>query len=871
MTGVLEKPVPPAGHAADTRRTELRLQVAVPADPFAVRSGEPVSIGVPLPQGAWRMGQEVTVRDGRGTTPVQAQVLDAWPDGSARWVLLDFAADAPASYTVTFDPGTLSFPAASGGVRVRQAAAELTIATGNTTFRIPRTGTFRIEPTPGADVAASSLVLEVVGAEGQALDARVQESRFELSGSQRAVAFVAGTIGRARQAPLRFTARVHFFASSPVVRCELTVSNPAAAGHPDGCWQLGDSGSVFLRDVAVRLSAARESRGAFCQPESGAAAVAGPFTFELFQESSGGEHWQSPVHRNRKGEIPLRMRGYRMRAGGKDTTGLRATPVAWMDVDGGGRIALAMEHFWQNFPKSIECRGRDLVLRLFPQQSADLHEIQGGEQKTHVFHAAFGRDSVTADPLAWARQPALAAPGPDWYARAEAVPYLTTARSSDSTPAYEEIVTAALAGPDSFVAKRERIDEYGWRNFGDIYADHEAVFSKDPAPVVSHYNNQYDAVAGCAFQFMRTGDLRWFQGLQELARHVADIDIYHTDRDKSAYNGGLFWHTCHYRDAGLSSHRSYPRVEGIGGGGPSNEHAYSTGLMLHYLMTGSCESRNAAIGLADWILRMDDGRLSVFRWVTRHETGLASATGSPTYHGPGRGAGNAITLLLNGFRLTGDRKYLDKAEALIRRVIHPSDDLAERDLLNAELRWSYTVFLQALGRYLDDKIERNELDGSYAYARASLLHYARWMAGNEYPYLDNPQILEYPTETWAAQDMRKSEVFFFTARHAEAAERERFAERAEFFHAESLRQLRATNTWTLARPLVIMMTCGFRRAGFRDALGTAAPAPAAVADFGTPSTFVPQKQIARRRALGLAVTGVVGVGSLVTALLVALL
>ncbi len=59
----------------------------------------------------------------------------------------------------------------------------------------------------------------------------------------------------------------------------------------------------------------------------------------------------------------------------------------------------------------------------------------------------------------------------------------------------------------------------------------------------------------------------------------------------------------------------------------------------------------------------------------------------------------------------------------------------------------------------------------YAYARASLLHYARWMAEHEYPYLEKPEILEYPTETWAAQDMRKSEIFDYAARHTTGAER----------------------------------------------------------------------------------------------------
>ena len=98
------------------------------------------------------------------------------------------------------------------------------------------------------------------------------------------------------------------------------------------------------------------------------------------------------------------------------------------------------------------------------------------------------------------------------------------------------------------------------------------------ARLVSHYNNQYDAVAGFASQFLRTGDVRWWELMDDLARHVVDIDIYHTDRDKSAYNDGLFWHTSHYVDAGLSTHRSYPQSPRVGGGGPSNEHNYATGL-----------------------------------------------------------------------------------------------------------------------------------------------------------------------------------------------------------------------------------------------------------------------------------------------------
>ncbi len=147
------------------------------------------------------------------------------------------------------------------------------------------------------------------------------------------------------------------------------------------------------------------------------------------------------------------------------------------------------------------------------------------------------------------------------------MPYLTP-RADDPHGDYLRLVDAAVEGDDTFERKREVIDEYGWRHFGDIYGDHEAVFHKESGagaePLTSHYNNQYDPVAGLGYQFLRSGDHRWRRLMRELAAHVIDIDVYHTDRDKSAYNHGLFWHTFHYVDADTGTHRSYPKAaEGV--------------------------------------------------------------------------------------------------------------------------------------------------------------------------------------------------------------------------------------------------------------------------------------------------------------------
>jgi hypothetical protein len=156
------------------------------------------------------------------------------------------------------------------------------------------------------------------------------------------------------------------------------------------------------------------------------------------------------------------------------------------------------------------------------------------------------------------------------------------------------------------------------------------------------------------------------------------------------------------------------------------------------------------------------------------------------------------------------------------------------------------VFLQALGKYLHYKIELGELDQSYAYARASLLHYARWVAEHEYPYLHKPEILEYPTETWAAQDMRKYELLAAAAEYTDGEERRRFLDRAHFFFDYSVSALLASDTRGLARPVVLLLSNGFIGAAGRKPATRPAP-PVVSTPFAPRPLFVPQKALAKRR------------------------
>src|SRR5690606_9880651 len=156
------------------------------------------------------------------------------------------------------------------------------------------------------------------------------------------------------------------------------------------------------------------------------------------------------------------------------------------------------------------------------------------------------------------------------------------------------------------------------------------------------------------------GNELWLDLLRDAARHTIDIDIYHTSEDRPAYSGGLFWHTDHHRPAATSTHRTYSRKNGpIGryGGGPSNEHNYTSGLLLYYWLTGDGAARDAVIGLADWVVAMDDGARTWLSLLDEGPTGKASCTVSPDYHKPGRGAGNSINALLDAYAACGDRRY----------------------------------------------------------------------------------------------------------------------------------------------------------------------------------------------------------------------
>lgn len=812
--------------------------------PFQIRE-YPIEVGIPFPEGAVRSLDSLALysRDG-SCVPCDLTETLRWRGGTLRWGLLRFLASGD-SYLLR----TGSIQESQPGIRITKGENKFEVDTGVASFSVSRQ---HLVLSWGSVSSNSQLITDH---RGRTYSFRIDALEIEHHGMVSATLLLKGKlVRRGNRTFCSGECRISFWAGTALVRIEFTLWNQNAARHKGGLWDLGDPGSVFFRSLHFSFNiphSDNQSQRLYLSVDPGGRVVeSGSNRLSIHQGSSGGENWRSLAHVDRNNNPTPKFQGYREISDSSVSTGLRANPAV-IYRDQSISAAFALEDFWQRFPSRLEIGPGFVSVEPFPQADSQEFELQGGEKATFRLWADFNcAEPSTA--LLPARIKAVPVLPRTWHCTSCGIPEV--AGSGDAAdPWFGAFIHSAVEGPGSFFQRRESYDEYGWRNFGDLPADHEQQFYRQDRPLISHYNNQYDLVQGFLTQFAGTGDTRWFELARDLARHVIDHDIYHTDRDKSAYNGGYFWHTAHYVHAGTATHRTYSRLaadplpRGFGGG-PANEHNYTTGLMYYFLLTGDVRAKEAVIGLATWVRNMQDGWKTPFRFLSRNETGLATCTADLMFQGPGRGAAYSVNACLDAFILTSDHEWIETAERFLRTCIHPDDDPGNMDLLNREARWSYVVFLQIVGKYLDIKVETGETGLDFQFARQCLLKYARWMAEAEYPYLERPEELEYPTSVWAAQELRKACVFLLAARYAASGEAALFREKGDYFFSVSRRYLESFEDRTFTRNMAIVL---YTVPSYYRLRGLPSAVPEASAeefhDFGTRPSFLPQKADALRK------------------------
>lgn len=609
--------------------------------------------------------------------------------------------------------------------------------------------------------------------------------------------------GRPDLAPIKLQVKLGFEPALGLARIITTITNTNPAEHNGGTWDLGDPRSVFIDNMTLAISSDQACAAIQVSPDT--AIVSINRESQLWQRASGGARWDSPNHLNHARELSIQVPNTHFIVDGiTQQAPTRPEPAALLTSQN-VQLSVSPDRFWQNFPTSLAAEPGKISWSMFKAEPGLPVELQPGEQKTHSTIIQAASDTVAKAAIANATISA------DWLTATGVFPRLSAHLLNDPL---QSLISEGLDGPSSFFAKREAIDEYGWRHFGDLYADHETDGYTGDTLFTSHYNNQYDPLLGFLKQWLISGDQRWRELADDLARHIIDIDIYHTELDKPEYNQGLFWHTDHYLPAETATHRTYSRhhkgnayQDHAGGGGPGGQHCYTTGLQLYYFVTGCQAAQQAVLGLTDWITTVYEGDDTLFglllSYKNRYRIDLKNiSTGTYPLD---RGTANYMMALLDSFEITNDLQYLQQVSYIIRHTVSPDDNIVEtRNLDNVENYWFYTVFLQAVCRYLDIQcvVGKNQ---DYYYAVACLVHYAHWMADNEYPYLEKPDILEYPNQTWSAQDLRKVAVLSIAATYTSEDNALRFRAKAAEIKHYVVNAISGSNEKHYTRILALLM------------------------------------------------------------------
>ncbi len=781
--------------------------------PFTVISAAPAKLhhapicgGVCLPKGSlFEAGEWLVEGFGGSYLVAQTEVLNRWSDGSVRWLLTRFA---PSRILPGKTSGTLVRPEkgaknANGITTLQQDKGELTLS-----LRQPH----------NASDTTLKLTPELRGQNGQSLNLHITSISEEMQGDVCCI-FLANV--EVIDVPfVNIQIRIEVWPTGDVVRVHSRIRNTRRAQHKGGLWDLGDAGSFHFRGLHLNIQSGNVSGGQlFWKAEVDSETRHGNSSdgLKILQQGSGSAAWKNTNHVDADNRSTVRTRGYHVQSSAGVFHGDRCSPTVCL-VTEDVQLTVAVPEFWQQFPGSLSVNANGICVGLFPATIEQVFELQGGEQKTQSVCISTRFTGGQLGHLNWTYDEPRMVQSTEWVKQANAMAWLpdSTGFADDTLGRYRRYIHESTSGQFSVAARRAKIDEFGWRNFGDIPADHEQAHYAGSNTIISHYNNQFDLIFGAIQNLVITGDPAWFEIFEPMARHIMDIDIYHTNEDRACFNGGLFWHTDHYVDARTATHRTYSKhnaseKDGYGGG-PSNEHNYTTGLMYYYFLTGNPEARASVVSLADWVINMDDGSQTVFGLFDSGDTGLASSTVFEDFHGPGRGVGNSINALLDGWILTRDDRYLSKAEQLIQRSVSPLQNCETLHLADAEGHWSYTVCMTALGRYLSEKLEAGQLDENYDYVRQTLANYGQWMADNEKPTLSEPESLEYPTEAWAAQDIRKANALRIAASCTDDTTAEcRMRQKADDLNDAAWRDLYSFGEQHLtARCLSILMTEGLR-------------------------------------------------------------
>ena len=479
---------------------------------------------------------------------------------------------------------------------------------------------------------------------------RVQRSAVEEEGPGRAVVALFGTFSTPEAPSLDFTARLYFYAGSPLAQMTFSVRNR----------QLRS----MARFVGIeRLAVEVPLRGGKGNPTAEVALDGKPISATL----AGDEPLR--VFQSKWNRVVVSAPGGKVREG-KQSPG-------WVRLSTGrATLTAGNRWFWQTYPKGVTATPAGVVtLELAPPEGKRVDLFTAGA-KTHFlfFHFARGAAPPPEAIAAGTGKPLVARCDPSWYCEKTRVfGDLYSSRPENFKPQYRDLIARFQARIDRsvrrIVAQRPRsnwpfgVDEYGWLDFGSGL--HHRTTTADTSEESWWDSNYYDFPHAVIVNYLRTGEIINLRTAEEAGLHLADIDICHSfpgypNRAGSPRSGPVIGHFRNYAgDTRYMGHDSFTFYK--------NESLYE----LYYL-TGE-------------------------RWY--HDVGLMSSNFAMVFWGRGalRNLAHGIWGVLSAYHDTHQRKYLDRARFFVDRWGKPWQDRFGGSFHDQD--WMYGLLFEAYHKY----------------------------------------------------------------------------------------------------------------------------------------------------------------------------
>jgi hypothetical protein len=343
--------------------------------PISVQSAHgaqrlPVSLGVPFPRGALTDAGQVRLLDAKGgELPIQTSALARWdPAGSISWLRVHFQAlkaSATASrYVLEYGAPSRARPQQS--IRITELEDVYVVDTGPLRFGVPReqggviSSVFLDTNGNGSFEPTEQLIVESEAIGPYLVDRNSKLYRASLDRKAR--------VQIEQQGPLRAVFRIEswYVAQDGAKLCKHVTRASAFAGLPhlrlEHTWIMtAASGEAAFKDIGFTLPTVKTREVVF-GTEDGPFHLYNRFPRYLIQSTEKHYEVQAAYQRlfvsDAKERHPIRWRAM--------VEGAHAP--GWMALRGErGGMALAVDEFWQNFPKELGIDGNEATFHSWPR------------------------------------------------------------------------------------------------------------------------------------------------------------------------------------------------------------------------------------------------------------------------------------------------------------------------------------------------------------------------------------------------------------------------------------------------------------------------------------------------------------------------